>query len=173
MTNKKIVLVMDPSGNYKEGSGTTGWVLIDEDQKVLQFGNLLSKQYESRPAYHQSHLDLIEELKPDWLVCENYQLYEHKAQSQINSEMETPRLLGLLEHYAWSVGLPYSTQRAADVKSRWNDDILEYKQVIYRESKRSYINGLVLSRHIRDALRHAMHFTSFNKEWKKHVKRNS
>ena len=166
----KTVLVMDPSGNFREGDGTTGWVLINEQQEVLQFGNIMSKHYTSRAEYHHAHIDLMDRLKPDWLVLENYFLYAHKADQQVNSELETPRLLGVLEHHAYLQKIPTTFQRAVDVKGRWSDEILAFKQVIVIQKNRSYLNGMVLSRHIKDALRHAMHFTSFNKEWKNYVK---
>lgn len=163
------VLVMDPSGNYNEGDGTTGWVLIDQDQNILSFGNLKSKHLSCRADYHHAHLELIEQHQPNWIVLENFVLYADKASQQINSELETPRLLGVLEHYAWLHCIPLSYQRAVDVKARWADDILVFKKVVTREHNRCYINGMLLSRHIKDAVRHALHFTSFNKEWKEYV----
>ena len=28
------ILALDPSGNFKEGKGTTGWCLLDENCKI-------------------------------------------------------------------------------------------------------------------------------------------
>lgn len=164
------VLIMDPSGSYREGNGTTGWVLMNEKQEVLQFGNIMAKDYPCRAAYYHAHVELIDRLQPVWLVLENYTLYAEKATQQIHSELETPRLIGVLEHHAWKLKIPLSYQAAAAVKQRWADHILVYKRVIHQQGNRSYINGLLLSRHIKDAIRHGMHFTSFNKEWKEYVK---
>lgn len=165
----KTVLVMDPSGSYREGNGTTGWVLMNDKQEVIQFGNIMAKDYSSRPEYYHAHLELMDRCKPDWLVLENYTLYANKATQQSYSELETPRLIGVLEHHAWVHHIPLAYQAAAAVKQRWADNILVYKRVIHQQGNRSYINGLLLSRHIKDAIRHGMHFTSFNKEWKAYV----
>ena len=35
MNNDRYVLALDPSGAYKEGLGTTGWCLLDQQTKKI------------------------------------------------------------------------------------------------------------------------------------------
>lgn len=156
------ILAIDPSGSFNEGKGQTGWV-ITENNKVVSFGLLKAVDFNSKEEYWKAHTDLIQEefLKsPEiHLVIENYRLYSHKASSQINSEMETVRLIGYLEMYLYHTCLKPNFQLAAQVKTRFSDEILIRMGMITKDNNgRQYINGINVAGHVIDALRHACLF---------------
>ena len=156
----KYILAFDPSGNYVEGKGTTGWVLIKASKEstiILKEGTIRAKFYKSTCEYWKAHMDLIEDITRDYkfdMVVEDYRLYASKAKSQINSSLETPRLIGVLLYYCFLNNIPIHLQAAATVKSRWSNGLL---------NKKGY-KVLTLNEHTRDALRHAVHYKYFRKE---------
>ena len=55
------ILSLDPSGNFHEGKGTTGWNLINvATKKVTQFGEIDAALSGSIEEHWQKHLDLID-----------------------------------------------------------------------------------------------------------------
>lgn len=151
------VLSLDPSGSFKEGKGQTGWVLMDGE--TITFGIIKAKTYETKHEYWEAHTDLIASLKPEHVVMEQYRLYGSKAKSQINSEMETSKLLGYLEMYLYTTQTSHTLQSAISAKSRFTDDILIYKGYITKDKNgRYYINGVNVAGHIIDAMRHILFF---------------
>lgn len=152
------LLALDPSGSFNEGKGNTGWVLF-ENNKVISFGQLKAKDYESREDYWYAHKSLIKEVRPDEMAIEDFRLYGHKAKAQINSEMETSKLIGYLQMTLWSMIVPYQMQQASQAKPRFTDEILIRKGYITKdENNRIYINGVNVSGHIVDALRHGAYY---------------
>ena len=78
--------------------------------------------------------------------------------------METPKLIGIIQHYCWLMKIPYYMQLASEVKNRWTNDILMHKGVIYTRNSRHYIDAnckQYINRHCIDAIRHAMHYDTF------------
>lgn len=163
----RYILALDPSGNYNEGKGTTGWCLYDsETKRIAKFGVIKATKYESMLAYWEAHLKLIDDLTGYDLtvVIEDYLLYSNRADSQISSRFETPKLIGMLQYELWIRGIKVVFQTAALVKNRWNDKILVYKELVEYRNNAYYISGIKLSDHSRDAIRHAVHYATFRKE---------
>lgn len=151
-------LIIDPSGSFKEGKGQSGWVILKDDQ-IESFGQLRAKDYNTREEYWKAHADLCDKDGFDQVVIEEFRLYSTKAKAQINSEMETSKLIGYLEMHLWGTKKKLTTQLAVQAKRRFNDKILEKKGYITKDSSgRSFINGVNVSGHIVDALRHGMFF---------------
>jgi len=163
----RYILGIDPSGNYKEGKGTTGWVLLDsETNKLVSFGYISAKDYKNTYDYWDAHVSLIDEMagyQPS-VVIEDYRLYQNRAMNQVNSLMETPRLIGVLTYACYKRGYWVTLQTAVSVKTRWSDTLLVKKGYMKEKNKRFYIHNLCVSDHIRDALRHAVHLSVFRKE---------
>lgn len=155
------ILAIDPSGNFTEGKGTTGWSLLDENLKIITCGQKLAIEYTKKEEYWKDILALITELKPDILVVEDFLLYASKSNSQINSRFETPKLIGIIELYAYNRDIPIYLQRAVDVKNRWTDEILVNKNIISKVNNRYYASGVMISEHIRDSIRHGVHFIKY------------
>lgn len=171
MNSSKIILALDPSGSFYEGKGTTGWCLFDTNQnKILTTGDICATKYPAMEQYWHQHCLLIEDMHKAYgsnlfVVMEDYLLYGDKVHSQINSRMETPKLIGLLQYFCWKEYIPYYMQTASEVKNRWTDAILEHKGYIKLEKRRYVVNTTgepqLIHRHCRDAIRHAVHFSTF------------
>lgn len=155
------ILAIDPSGNFTEGKGTTGWSLLDENMKILACGQILANNYKCKEAYWESIINLITSLQPDRLVIEDFLLYASKSSNQINSRFETPKLIGLIEMYAYKHNTHIKLQRAVDVKARWTDDILVLNKIIDKVGNRYYAGGVMISEHIRDSIRHGVHYIKY------------
>ena len=166
MKNITHVLAIDPSGNFKEGKGTTGWVLMQLPNKLIKCGTIKAFNYKTQEAYWNAHTKLLETYINKYsknliVVLEDYILYENRAYNQINSQIETCRLLGILQWYCWKRKQKYIIETAAQVKTRWSDYILTEKGIImYVKRKPIHAStGLELNNHTKDALRHALHFS--------------
>jgi hypothetical protein len=154
---KKISL--DISGNFHEGKGTTG-VAIEVDD-FINLSEISSKDYQSAEEYWDAHVELIQWLFPDQIIVEGYRLYHHKGQSasaQAKSILETPQLLGVVRITAYQFHIPLEIQYAAEVKTRWNEDLLVRKGYLEKKGNKYYYKGEITSPHKRDALKHLLHF---------------
>jgi hypothetical protein len=151
------ILSLDPSGSFKEGKGKTGWVMMDDNN--ITFGIIKAKDYKTKHEYWEEHKKLFESINPEHVVMEQYRLYGSKAKSQINSEMETSKLLGYLEMSLYDMNIKYTLQSAVSAKSRYTDEILIHKGHIVKDGNgRYYINGVNVPGHIIDALRHILFY---------------
>lgn len=162
--NERYILALDPSGSFNEGKGTTGWCLYDNQTKcIAKFGFIYADNFKNQFEYWDKHLKLIDSLAgyhPN-VVIEDYLLYGDRASNQINSRLETPQLIGIIKYECWKRGLKICTQTAMQVKTRWTDDILINKQLIVKRGQYSYINGTKISDHVKDSVRHAIHFATY------------
>lgn len=160
------IIAIDPSGNFKEGKGTTG-ICIYSKQQIKYTLSISAKDFKSMETYWEHVIKVVF----DWIyifknnvivVIEDYLLYANKANSQINSRLETPKLIGVLQYLLYQANIKYFLQTASEVKHRWSDDILVYKGLI-KKDKRGYktIQGITIDRHAKDAIRHAVHFATF------------
>ena len=167
----RYILALDPSGSFYEGKGTTGWCVFDtKENKFITCGSLFAKDYKSAEEYWDSVIDLINywikiiNHKDIILVCEDYLLYATKLQDQINSRMETCKLIGAIQWHCYVKDIPYYMQTASEVKTRWSNKILEHKGYI-RQYRRGYTltSGLTetYTHHTLDAVRHAIHYATF------------
>lgn len=156
------ILSIDPSGNHiseGEGSGTTGIA-------YLKYGNthlteVKASNYETIEEYWHAIENIIRLSEWDHVVIEGYKLYNHAgmaARTQANSKLQTSQLIGVLRMACWRKDIKFHTQYASDVKSRWKDSILQKKG--YLEEK-NYHNGKPTNDHMRDALRHLVHFEKY------------
>lgn len=175
MKNKKIpwfkyILALDPSGSFHEGKGTTGWCMFDvRENKFIACGSLFAKDYDSAEAYWMSVLDIIDYWRRmtnrhTVVVCEDYLLYASKLSDQVNSHMETCRLIGAIQLHCYKTNVTCCMQTAAEVKNRWSNKILEHKKYI-KPYRRGYIptSGATetYTHHTLDAIRHAIHYHIF------------
>lgn len=186
-----LTLAIDPSGNNSivEGHGVTGWALVDADSNIINFGEVKASDYKTPILYWLAVADLIiprdlwfrkgmvRELELDVVlsdvVIEDFILYQDKAKAQTNSRMQTSRMLGILELACLAKDIPCHFQRAVDVKARWSDDILVHKNIITRRGRVFTIDGIILSNHVRDAIRHGLHYTMKRKlKYEKQTKEN-
>ena len=126
----KYILAFDPSGNFKEGKGITGWCLLDtQTNKIAKFGYISAAMYPNQFAYWDAHITLIDSLAgyAPVVVIEDFLLYGNRATNQINSRFETPQLIGILKYECYKRGVMVYLQTAVSVKKRWNNKILVAK----------------------------------------------
>ena len=77
MKNYDYILAFDPSGNFNEGKGTTGYCIFDTNNMVIvEVGFLSASQYDSMESYWKAHinllLDTVERFPSTLIVIEDY-----------------------------------------------------------------------------------------------------
>lgn len=162
----KYIVAFDPSGSFKEGKGTTGWVLMDYKERLLERGYTPASDYKCPEEYWNGVLDVLYKYHNRYkgeliVVIEDYVLYRDRSENQTNSQMETCRLIGVMLWTCWRLNQPYTLQLAASVKNRWSDELLLREGIIYRRGRdlRHSQSDLSLALiHTRDAFRHAIHY---------------
>ena len=90
-------------------------------------------------------------------------MYYNRADNQINSRLETPQLIGVIKYECYKRGITVNIQTAVSVKTRWSDDTLVRKGYLKRQGRSYYIGGVLVSDHIKDSIRHAVHFATFRR----------
>lgn len=155
------VLVFDPSGNFKEGDGTTGWAFFNCDT-LLDFGDIKSDNFACQELYWLRVGQLISEFQADVVVCESYRLFAHKAKEQSWSQLETPQLIGYLRMICWHKGIAFIFQDPSD-KTRVADPILVREGVFEKRGNNYYCNGKKTNLHMRDAIRHGIFYHRYRK----------
>lgn len=167
MKNYTHILAFDPSGNYNEGKGTTGYCIFDISKNaIIRVGYLTANDFSSMESYWNEHITLLLNVVKEYgnvlVVIEDYLLYAHKKDNQINSRFETPKLIGVLQYTCSINNIDYIMQTASSVKTRWTDDILVYKGYVTKSGNGlRLLNGQTINRHIKDAIRHAVHASTF------------
>ena len=169
--NYETILAIDPSGNFEEGKGTTGLCLFNcIDNCVQNIKNISANNYTTKEDYWQAHIDYINTVTKTFpnliIIIEEFTLDPRRAMQQSHSKMETPKLIGILQLHCQQNNIPYKMQRPTDVKTRWADHILEFKKYIIKKNRMHYLPNETrpMSRHCKDAIRHAVHFATFYNE---------
>lgn len=165
----KFILGLDPSGSFHEGKGITGWAIYNvADKRISTAGEIKASKYNCMEAYWDAVVQHIQNYHDQYnrkmiLVMEEYLLYASKALAQVNSKMETSKIIGVIQHYCWKYKIPYTMQNASDVKNRWANNILCHEKVIMIQGRgyRLPNSKETLSNHSLDAIRHATHFATF------------
>lgn len=163
----KYILGIDPSGNFFEGKGTTGVCLYSAIQdRIIEAKSISAKNYKSWYNYWSAILNYIDKIvkthKSLIIVIEDYTLYATKASAQINSKMETPKLIGVLQYFCKTNDIPAVLQPAHLVKNRWANPILLHKKYIKMFKNNLYTpQDIMIDRHAVDAIRHAVHYAQF------------
>ena len=157
-----MILGIDPSGNFDEGKGTTGWCLLEPGTtNIPEAGEISAKDFPAVHNYWQRHLSLIIHSRPKHISMEDYLLYADKSRTQINSKFETVQLIGVIKHHCWQSGVKLHIRNAGQVKKRWSNKILLHKGYIVH-CGRGYATAsnptVKISRHTLDAIRHAVHY---------------
>ena len=152
----KYIIALDPSGNFEEGKGTTGCCLFSAEKKdIISTWNIRASKYKSKEEYWNAHLHYLKQFM---------ELYKNakRALQQSYSKMETSKLIGVIQMACAENKWPLKMQLPVEAKSRWPDSFLEHKHLIKRLNKGYATNsGQVISRHEKDAIRHAVHYATF------------
>ena len=159
----KLVLSIDPSGNFVDGHGKTGLVLAqvtDDGWEVVTKETIKAEKYESRLDYWRAHIPLLDQ-GLDQIVMEDFMLYPFVRQGY--SYMETPRLLGILEITADTLGIPVAFQRASEM-AHLTEDVLIERGILEKRKNRYWHKGKIYNDHERSALKHLIRW--YEKETK-------
>ena len=168
--SKPFILGIDPSGSFKEGKGTTGFALLGPGCAIVEHEIVEAKNYKSQINYWIGVIKYIEIVieyvhslnKELVLSVEDYVLYTASAKAQINSEMETSKLIGAITLMAHQRGVPMYIRSASQVMNRWSNKILVHKDIIRTKGTRFVdVHGEYINRHSLDAIRHAVHCHHF------------
>lgn len=151
------VLAFDPSGNFSEGKGTTGYSLSLDGNMPHRLADISAKDYATKHAYWFAHKELIETAFPDVVVIESYRLFGNKAKEQTGSSLETPQLIGYLEMVCYEMDIPVVLQDPS-TKQRHADPVLVQMGVLERNGQKYYYRGEMTNLHQRDALRHDLYY---------------
>ena len=73
----------------------------------------------------------------------------------------------MIKYEAYKRGLKVAVQTALQVKTRWSDEILIRKGYIQKKGNRFYIGTTGIPDHIKDSIRHALHFTTYTSEYRR------
>ena len=149
----KLVLSIDPSGNFVDGHGHTGLVLAqvtDDGWEVVMKETIKAADYDSRLDYWRAHIPLLDQ-GLDLIVMEDFMLYPFVKQGY--SYMETPRLLGILELSADTFKIPVVFQRATET-SHLTEDVLIERGILEKRKNRYWHKGKIYNDHERSALKH-------------------
>ena len=166
MKSEKVVLSLDPSGNFNEGKGTTGWC-VSNNGYIFSAGQIPASDYKDQMTYWKAVLNIIckywkQPHTEFTLVVEDYRLYASPSKAQINSNLETPQLIGAIKFYCYINNIPLHLQMASEVKTRWSNEILLEEGIVSKGARGNYHCGKIeLSNHSMDALRHNVHYTTF------------
>lgn len=163
----KYIIALDPSGNFEEGKGTTGMCLFSCEKKEIIFTDTIkASNYKTKEDYWHAHIHMLKKFtmlyKNVIIVMEDFTLNPKRALQQSHSKMETSKLIGVIQLTCAEQKWALKMQLPVEAKSRWPDSILEHKHLIKRIQKgHTLLNGQHITRHEKDAIRHAVHFNSF------------
>ena len=161
-----MVLAIDPSGNFKEGKGTSGLVLgTNEKNFVLKsLITIKAKHFITQEQYYQAIENHIKNPLVKVVVIEDFILYGSKAPALTGSRLETSKLIGRLEAFALRLNKKVVLQTASRAKSRWPNDLMARHNFIIIKGKRKYYQNILLNRHTLDAFKHFLFYVLIAKQ---------
>lgn len=145
--DKKVperLLVFDPGQ-------TTGWCLFEKGQ--LTRSGQLQGCYDDKNINVTPLLDLFNDIKPDFILYEDYKVYAHKLERHTFNPVFTLRLIGTIETYSQMNKIPTHKQMATTAKGFCTDEKLKCWGFWQTGHK-----------HARDAIRHGCYFLLFYKK---------
>jgi hypothetical protein len=163
----KRLLCLDPGE-------TTGWALF-ENAKLTKWGQTTTVI--DKKIQYGAMIELIQEIKPTAIVCENYRVYQHKLEQHSFSEVLTVRIIGgfeLLSYQGITETRPMDLNfrgetMAATYQEHWQIPIFfqmaqEAKGFCTDKKLEMWNYWQKGMRHSRDAIRHGCYWLLFNKE---------
>jgi len=144
---------------------TTGWALF-EDHQLVRWGQIPTV-VDGKIKWHELDLLFIDTM-PDYVVCEDYRVYDHKLDRHSYSQVPTLRLIGgidLMCNLGW-----YTVEEAEDVDNSYYEQHtcpIHYQMAV---TAKSFCTDEKLKqwgfwqegmRHSRDAIRHGCYFLLF------------
>lgn len=138
----KRILVLDPGE-------TTGFAIF-EDNQLVRSGQISTVQ--DKEVYWEKLYFLMTHEKYNYVVCEDYRIYQHKLARHSFSPVLTLRIIGGIDLLATLYGVPIHYQMATQAKGFVTDAKLKEWGF--------WAHG---QNHARDAIRHGCYFLLFHK----------
>ena len=148
-------LAFDPSGNFENGKGTSGWCAFINNE--ITIGTIAAEDSATIEEHFIKHIELIDNSNVDVLVCESYRLQGNKAMQQTGSSLETPQLIGAIRLACYNKRIKFVLQEPSQ-KVRFSDDMLVEMNVLTKKGRSYFFEGQLTTLHERDAIRHALIF---------------
>lgn len=166
----KIVLAIDPSGNFEDGKGHTGlaWSFGDWDNVTVRSVN--AKDYTRRIDYWKAVVHYVEDLAKKASVLNKVHIVIEKYVTRSNGfttgkVSETAMLIGVIIYTCELNGIPYTMQSPSQAKSRYSDESLcRLYPSITQKGNRYYLRDHCTNDHERDALRHLAFYKNYMEE---------
>lgn len=163
----KIVLAIDPSGNFEDGKGHTGlaWSFGDWDNIAITSVN--AKNYPSRIDYWNAVLDHIHSLAKKKSALNTVHVVIEKYVTRSNGfttgkVSETAMFIGVLIYFCEKYNIPYTMQSPSQAKGRYSDESLcRLFPRITKKGSRYYFDDKCTNDHERDALRHLAFYKNY------------
>lgn len=169
----KNIMSIDPSGL---NTGTTGhiggYVLkLNKDNsgtndhftfffELNELSDLVSFLHNLKILISQNNIDI--------LIIEDFVNYEAKQYAFKFKNNATSETIGAIKSIAFEFNIPFIMQKASEVKTRWSDKVLLTYNILNKVKKDYYLlnskQETSLTKHERDAIRHAYHFYKKNRE---------
>ncbi len=170
----EVILAVDPSGNFTEGKGTTGYAVLDfHNAEILEAKHITAVGHNCCFDYWNANLEYVLHTVPEHydvklVVIEGYVLYQNKAMGQVSSSLETPQFIGVLKYMLKANNIPFIIQLAMTVKRKWADEVLVANNILKKKGRGMVTcsRELPVNRHCKDAIRHGLHALKFNKKVK-------
>lgn len=172
------ILVLDPSGNFDEGKGVTGWALFtahmwsDEERsqansfELEDIGDIRAKDFTSPTEYwHGVTKKVMSIYATDLnmrLVVESYKLQANKAMAQSWSVLETSQLIGVLRYLCFQFEIDIRFQDPV-CKIRFPDAILVKWGIVEKKGNLFFYKDRKTNDHMRDAIRHGLYYNRYFK----------
>lgn len=175
-----MILAIDPSGNFKNGKGQTGFFGMMKGNDNVRFyihGVIRARDFKTKEDYYNDIILHIKSNPVKTLIIEDFILYESSAHSMTNQNLETSELIGAIEQVANERGIEVVRQRANQIKfSLKKPSVL--KAIINIHSEEELISstktkdgkvlwnlkGERINNHIVDAIRHYAYYIN-QKRW--------
>lgn len=87
-----VYLALDPGDN-------TGWCTFDANGEIVNQG--LCSNLDGRESLYNLLQEMHKEVRLKLVICENYALFPWKSKEQSWSDLNTPRVIGVIEYWCY------------------------------------------------------------------------
>lgn len=163
----KIILAIDPSGNFEEGKGHTGLAWSYNSWDGVNVISINAKKYTKRVDYWKAIVSYIDDLHDKKLAGHDVHVVIEKYVTRSNGfttgkVSETAMLIGVLTYWCEVWCIPYTMQSPSQAKTRYNDEQLcKLFPALEQRGNRYYLGGICTNDHERDALRHLAFYKNY------------
>ena len=163
----KVVLAIDPSGNFDEGKGHTGLAWCFDAWEGVNVHSINAKNFTKRVDYWRAVVKYIDDLRAKQDAGNQVHLVIEKYVTRSNGfttgkVSETAMLIGVIIYTCERYGIPYTMQSPSQAKTRYSDELLcKIFPALEKRGTRYYLGGICTNDHERDALRHLAFYKNY------------